>query len=116
MQEGQLLMTQAERDRRVTLKKLKKKLITHNAAAEELGLSVRQTSPFAKLPAGLFVAVAKDRKRRPVADAITYTQTTCSTGAMPIPQSSVASTMDKPCSPTWQAFTPTQPHKPGNKN
>src|ERR1019366_8170546 len=50
------------------------------------------------------------------ADAIAYTQTTCSTGAMPTPQSSAANTMDKPCSPTWQAFTPTQPHKPGNKN
>ena len=24
--------------------------------------------------------------------------------------------VDKPCSATWQAFTPTQPHKPGNKN
>ena len=24
--------------------------------------------------------------------------------------------MDRPCSPTWQAFTHTQPHKPGNKN
>src|SRR5579863_1522811 len=60
-----------------------------------------------------------DRKKpsgcRP-ADAIAYTQTTCSTGAMPTPQSSAANTMDKPCSPTWQAFTPTQPHKPGNKN
>ncbi|MGA7795767.1 MAG: hypothetical protein WCA19_22265 [Candidatus Acidiferrales bacterium] len=51
----------------------------------------------------------------PAADAIAYTQTTCSTGAMPTPQSSAANTMDKPCSPTWQAFTPTQPHKPGNK-
>src|ERR1035438_6296116 len=52
----------------------------------------------------------------PTADAIAYTQTTCLTGAMPTPQSSAANTMDKPCSPTWQAFTPTQPHKPGNKN
>src|ERR1035441_1454451 len=52
----------------------------------------------------------------PAADAIAYTQTTCSTGATPTPQSSAANTMDKPCSPTWQAFTPTQPHKPGNKN
>src|ERR1035437_9619440 len=51
----------------------------------------------------------------PAADAIAYTQTTCSTGAMPTPHSSAANTMDKPCSPTWQAFTPTQPHKPGNK-
>jgi transposase len=42
MQEGQLLMTQAERDRLVTLKKAKKKLITQSAAAEELGLSIRQ--------------------------------------------------------------------------
>ncbi len=42
MQEGQLLMTQAERDRLVTLKKARKKLITQSAAAEELGLSIRQ--------------------------------------------------------------------------
>lgn len=35
-------MTQAERDRLVTLKKAKKKLITQSAAAEELGLSIRQ--------------------------------------------------------------------------
>jgi transposase len=42
MQEGQLLMTQAERDRLVALKKVKKKVITQRAAAEELGLSVRQ--------------------------------------------------------------------------
>ena len=41
MQEGQLLMTQAERDRLVTLKKAKKKLITQREAAEELGVSVR---------------------------------------------------------------------------
>jgi len=42
MQEGQLLMTQAERDRLVTLKKAKKKVITQREAAEELGLSIRQ--------------------------------------------------------------------------
>jgi transposase len=42
MQEGQLLMTQAERDRLVTLRKTKKRLITQRQAAEELGLSVRQ--------------------------------------------------------------------------
>jgi len=42
MQEGQLLMTQADRDRLVALKKAKKKLITQREAAEELGLSVRQ--------------------------------------------------------------------------
>jgi hypothetical protein len=41
MQEGTLLMTQAERDRLVALKKAKKKLITQCEAAEELGLSVR---------------------------------------------------------------------------
>jgi transposase len=41
MQEGQLLMTQAERDRLVTLKKAKKKLIRQHEAAEELGLSIR---------------------------------------------------------------------------
>jgi transposase len=42
MQEGQLLMTQADRDRLVTLKKAKKKLITQREAAEELGVSSRQ--------------------------------------------------------------------------
>jgi hypothetical protein len=41
MQEGPLLMTQPDRDRLVTLKKAKKKLITQREAAEELGLSVR---------------------------------------------------------------------------
>jgi hypothetical protein len=41
MQEGQLLMTQADRDRLVTLKKAKKKLIKQRQAAEELGVSVR---------------------------------------------------------------------------
>jgi len=35
-------MDQADRDRLVALKKIKKKLITQGAAAEELGLSVRQ--------------------------------------------------------------------------
>jgi transposase len=42
MQEGQLLMTQADRDRLVTLRKAKKRLITQKQAAEDLGLSVRQ--------------------------------------------------------------------------
>jgi transposase len=42
MQEGQLLMTQADRDRLVALKKAKKKLITQREAAEELEVSVRQ--------------------------------------------------------------------------
>jgi hypothetical protein len=42
MQEGQLLMTQDDRDRLVTLKKAKKKLITQGAAGEELGVSIRQ--------------------------------------------------------------------------
>src|SRR6516225_2805221 len=41
MQEGQLLMTQADRDRLVALKKAKKRLITQQEAAEELELSVR---------------------------------------------------------------------------
>ncbi len=35
-------MTQADRDRLVTLKKAKKRLITQRDAAEELGLSIRQ--------------------------------------------------------------------------
>ena len=34
-------MTQADRDRLVTLKKAKKKLITQREAAQELGLSIR---------------------------------------------------------------------------
>src|ERR1039457_2180384 len=42
MQEGQLLMTQADRDRLGTLKKARKKLITQREAAEELELSIRQ--------------------------------------------------------------------------
>ena len=42
MREGQLLMTQVDRDRLVTLRKTKKRLITQKQAAEELGLSVRQ--------------------------------------------------------------------------
>src|SRR5229473_2056760 len=42
MQEGQLLMTQADRDRLVTLRKAKKRLITQREAAAELELSVRQ--------------------------------------------------------------------------
>lgn len=50
------------------------------------------------------------------ADAIAYNLATCSTGAMPTPQLSAENTMEKPCSPTWQASTPTQPRKPGNKN
>src|SRR5215472_7859356 len=41
MQEGQLLMTQADRDRLVTLKKAKKKLIKQSDAAKELGVSPR---------------------------------------------------------------------------
>jgi transposase len=41
VQEGQLLMTQAERDRLVALKKAKKKLITQKEAAQELGVTER---------------------------------------------------------------------------
>src|SRR5688572_27866120 len=41
MQEGQILMTQAERDRLVALKKAKKKWITQKEAAEELGITER---------------------------------------------------------------------------
>jgi transposase len=48
MQEGQLLMTQADRDRLVTLRKAKKKLITQRQAAEELGLSVRHVKRLLK--------------------------------------------------------------------
>lgn len=48
MQEGQLLMTQAERDRLVTLKKAKKRLITQREAAEELGITVRHVKRLLK--------------------------------------------------------------------
>src|SRR5712692_3348900 len=48
MEEGPLLMTQAERDRLVTLKKAKKALITQREAAEELKLSVRQVKRLLK--------------------------------------------------------------------
>jgi transposase len=48
MQEGLLLMTQAERDRLVTLKKAKEGLITQREAAEELKLSVRQVKRLLK--------------------------------------------------------------------
>jgi transposase len=42
MQEGQLLMTQVDRDRLVALKKTKKKLISQREAAKELKVSIRQ--------------------------------------------------------------------------
>jgi transposase len=42
MQEGQLLMTQTDRDRLVALRKAKKKLIRQREAAVELGVSIRQ--------------------------------------------------------------------------
>src|SRR6266508_2564960 len=48
MQEGPLLMTQADRDRLVTLKKAKKKLITQGEAAEELGVSRRHVKRLLK--------------------------------------------------------------------
>jgi transposase len=48
MQEEQLLMTQTDRDRLVTLRKTKKGLITRRQAAEELGLSVRQVKRMVK--------------------------------------------------------------------
>jgi hypothetical protein len=41
MEEGQLLMTQEERDRLFTLKRTKKKLITQQTAAEDLAVTVR---------------------------------------------------------------------------
>jgi DNA-binding Lrp family transcriptional regulator len=42
MPKGQLLMTQAERDCLVALKKAKKKRITQKEAVEELGITERQ--------------------------------------------------------------------------
>jgi DNA-binding Lrp family transcriptional regulator len=41
-------MTQADRDRLVTLKKANKRLITQREAAEELGLSIRQVKRLLK--------------------------------------------------------------------
>src|SRR5690349_15304036 len=41
MQEGRLLMSEADRERLVAVKKVKEKLITQREAAEGLGLSVR---------------------------------------------------------------------------
>jgi hypothetical protein len=41
-------MTQADRDRLVTLKKAKKRLITQREAAEESGLSIRQVKRLLK--------------------------------------------------------------------
>jgi hypothetical protein len=47
-EEGQLLMTQADRDRLVTLKKAKKKLIPQVEAAAELQVSVRHVKRMMK--------------------------------------------------------------------
>jgi hypothetical protein len=52
MQEGQLLMTQAERDRLVALKKAKKKLITQREAAEDLGITGKLDHKGLKSPRG----------------------------------------------------------------
>ena len=49
MEEGQLLMSRAERVRLVTLRKAKKRSITRKQATEDLGLSVRQWMIRAKL-------------------------------------------------------------------
>src|SRR5947199_4441615 len=48
VQEGQLLMNQAERDRLVTLRKAKKRVITQAEAAAELGVSVRHVKRLLK--------------------------------------------------------------------
>lgn len=45
-------MTQADRDRPVTLKKAKKKLTTQGIAGEELGLSIRQVKRLLKAMRG----------------------------------------------------------------
>ena len=42
MDNGQLLLTQAERDRLTALKKAQEKLITQKQAAEEIGVTERQ--------------------------------------------------------------------------
>src|SRR5437868_10476566 len=42
MQEGPLLMTEGDRERLVTLRKVKRRLIKQREAAEELGITVRQ--------------------------------------------------------------------------
>ncbi|MBV9224996.1 MAG: helix-turn-helix domain-containing protein, partial [Acidobacteriaceae bacterium] len=48
MQKGQLLMSQIERDRLVTLGKVKKRLITQAEAARELNISVRHVKRLLK--------------------------------------------------------------------
>jgi biotin operon repressor len=48
VQEGQLLMNQAERDRLVTLRKAKKRVVTQAEAAAELGVSVRHVKRLLK--------------------------------------------------------------------
>jgi len=63
MQEGPLLMTQADRDRLVTLKKAKKKLITQREAAEELGLSVRHVKRHARHVEGMWYIFRQFRCR-----------------------------------------------------
>src|SRR5260370_35567492 len=50
MQEGQLLMTQAERDRLVDLKKAKKKLITQREAADDLWITERHVRRLLRQP------------------------------------------------------------------
>ena len=60
MQEGQLLMTQTERDRLVTLKKAKKKVITQREAAEEPH-TLHSRLTFDLRAIGSPVAVASDR-------------------------------------------------------
>jgi hypothetical protein len=64
MQEGPLLMNQAEGDRLVALKKIKKKLITQREAAEELGAqsaageTADKTSPCTKGVATVIAPIA----------------------------------------------------------
>jgi transposase len=66
MQEGQLLMTQADRDRLVALKKAKKHLITQREAAEELALSIRQVQRLlAALKEGGDKAIIHELRGRP---------------------------------------------------
>jgi len=62
MQEGQLLMSQTDRDRLETLKRAKEKLITQGEAGEALGVSIRQVQ---RLLAGL-----KDRGDKAVIHAL----------------------------------------------
>ena len=72
MQEGQLLMTQAERDRLVVLKKTRRGLVTQRDAALELEVRAASAGAIALYEGMGFVLVGRRRRyyRGPVDDAL----------------------------------------------